>query len=225
MKPNLLKRDAQFMPNIVVEEVAAPLYDSLESFGAALSALGNMSAEYADKMVHKFSLKPNVHREEWLLKRCEGRVVLHVGASGPFDAALRSVAQRCYGIDMHPQPQRSDFVQCDLDHMTMPLPHWEDVDIVLVPEILEHLMAPGLLLERLHTAYPEREIVLTTPNAFCPQGRLSGGVIMVNQDHTMWFCPQTLGVLCAKAGLRVQEWMWYGNPSPPFSEGIIFVAR
>ena len=150
-------------------------------------------------------------------------VVFHIGCDGPFDTALREVTKRCYGLDHNPMPTRPDFFCLDLDTMGCPLPQKDDVEIILLGEVLEHLLAPGLVLKQVRKQYPGREVLITVPNAFCPQPRLKQGIEMVNRDHTAWYSYTTLTTLVAKCGYTMQEWMWYGG-KPLVAEGLIFVV-
>lgn len=201
--------------------MTAAMYDSLDALQADLTALGRQSAEWVDKMVHHIPDAPCVPREPWLLKRLAGKVVLHVGCAGPFDAALCKVAQRCYGIDTTPM-QRVDFTQMDVD--TSLLPVFDDVEAVLLAEVLEHLTMPGFVLRQVREVYAGCEVVITVPNSFCPQPRLQHGVELVNVDHTHWYSYQTLTVMVQKCGYTVQEWCWY-NGKPYTAEGLIMVVR
>lgn len=207
------------MPN-----TSEALYPSLDALAGGLEKIGRHDPAWWDKMIHMIAQKPAVERVPWLLARCKGKVVLHVGCDGPFDGLLRKQTMRCYGIDHTSMLGRPDFFCLDLDTMGCPLPQKEDVDIVLLAEILEHVINPGALLKRVKAQYDGRDILITTPNAFAPQPLLKNWQVMVNEDHTAWFCPQTLRVLIEKCGLVVQDWMYYGEPKPPLSEGLIFIV-
>jgi 2-polyprenyl-3-methyl-5-hydroxy-6-metoxy-1,4-benzoquinol methylase len=79
-------------------------------------------------------------------------------------------------------------------------------DLIVAAELIEHLNNPALFLAcaRRHLK-EEGQLVLTTPNPFYPKRQfeiLIRGRAEIHGEHTMWFCPQTLGVMLSNAGFR-----------------------
>lgn len=198
-------------------------FATLDALEAELSAMGSLTPEYWDKQVHRLPEAPSVERVPWLLKRLAGKTVLHVGCAGPLHVALRKVCTRVYGIDQAPARYPEDVV---LDIEAAELPMYTDVEVVLLAEVLEHLVAPGVLLWQVREHYPACELVVTVPNCYsaAAQAWIRKGLECVNSDHVAWYSPQTLRVLLQKCGYTVNEFYWYGG-QPRTSEGIIAVAQ
>jgi 2-polyprenyl-3-methyl-5-hydroxy-6-metoxy-1,4-benzoquinol methylase len=79
-------------------------------------------------------------------------------------------------------------------------------DLIVAAELIEHLNNPALFLACARRHLKEQgQLVLTTPNPFYPKRQLEilmWGRAQVHGEHTMWFCPQTLGVMLSNAGFR-----------------------
>jgi SAM-dependent methyltransferase len=81
---------------------------------------------------------------------------------------------------------------------------------VFAGEIIEHLARPGQFLQcAARHLEPGGRIVLTTPYAQGIQHVLYAWLrfpkTASNPEHLMWFCPSTLSVLAAQAGLAVKR--------------------
>jgi hypothetical protein len=201
------------------------IFNSLEALSSEIAEMGNFAPEYWDKQCHVVSKSRTVEREKWLIERCTKKTVLHIGCTGPLDAALRKVATRCYGIDALPL-DRPDYTQLDLDEW-MPLPVIEGIDLILCGEVLEHLGNPLSFLARLHTAYPSTPVYITVPNAFNLGGQewlVKRGRENVNKDHVCYYSYTTLKELLRRAEYGIREHYWYGG-RPYVSEGLIVVAE
>lgn len=196
------------------------LYQTLDALAAATA--GQPPPEWTARMVHSLPQAARVERVPWLLERCTGKAVVHFGASGPLHTQLAGVCRRLTGVD---KDAVEDGVQCDLDWHLDDLPRFEAVDLFLLAEVIEHLVAPGYVLKLLAEEYPATPVIITTPNCLAPQPRVAQGNVVVNRDHNLWLCPQTLAVLLAKCGYRMVEFYYYGQPAPPRSEGMIAVGR
>lgn len=181
---------------------------------------------YAAKMLHPFPKWDCVQRPAFILERVTGKVVLDVGATGPMHQAIGKVATKVYGWDRADGPGVTGI---DLDDVSVVLPVYSDVDVIVLGEVLEHLSNPGWFLARLRAAYACRTII-SVPSAFSEAGRLMAlkGVECVNADHVTWFSPKTLSVLLARAGYRIVEAAYYnGKPIQPaqFAEGVVVVTE
>ncbi len=169
-----------------------------------------------------FSRRP---RAELLEDWCSGRTVLHVGfadhqpliasraASGQWlHARLCRSARACYGVDIN-----ADAVDAakrlGFDHVFTLDIHEQDaadslqslpVDLVMVPDVLEHLSNPAAFLKRLAELFPVAEFIISVPNALALRNiaHTLTGMERVNTDHRAWFSPYTLQKVLADAGLR-----------------------
>jgi hypothetical protein len=197
-----------------------------------------LDAEYRARMLHPLPKGKAVSRESWILEKAtkamvETHAVLNIGsASGLLHGLLCDLAEKVggkvYGLDKQPG---ADIVM-DLDDVRIPeVPVPEDVGLVVIGEVLEHLSNPGWFLERLRKAIEPREhispadVAVTVPNAFSrSSGWLNKGLENVNVDHVAWYSPRTLRTLVERAGYTISEWGWY-NGTAPHSEGICALMR
>ena len=80
-------------------------------------------------------------------------------------------------------------------------------DTIILGELIEHLQNPGECLAGCVRALkPGGRIIITTPNAFSAMLALmylKNFDHAFNQEHVMWFCPQTLRALAERCGLRI----------------------
>jgi hypothetical protein len=202
---------------------------------------------YEAKQIHPVPAAPSVGREEFLLGRCRGKIVLDVGASGPMHDMIERVAKRCYGIDMAGMPLdqwvkggKQGVLHVNLDSEPFEdgtefgrkmLPELADVELVVCGEVLEHLSNPGRFLDNLRADYHMRHgghccpVIFTVPNAFSDVARLSleTGIECVNIQHCAYYSYHTLKELVTRHGYRIDEHYWYKG-RPRFSEGLIFVC-
>lgn len=198
-------------------------YATIDDLRESLAQPAHRSPEYAAKMIHPVPDAEVVDRARFILERVRGRVVLDVGASGPMHDKVVQAASRCHGID---REEASGVVGFDLDDTgPVQVPHFDEVEVVLCGEVLEHLSNPGWLLTRLRRQYPVSTIV-TVPNAHSKAGRqhIEVGEENVNVGHTAWYSWHTLKVLVERAGYAVKDFKWY-NGEPYTAEGIIFVLE
>lgn len=199
------------------------LYDSLDSLAQGIEEMGHLSPEYWTKMQTKIPPVPCVERMPWLLQRLTGKTILHVGADGPLHPQLLKVCARAYGIDQA-EARYPDYRQMDIE--SEELPAYPDVEVVLLGEVLEHLVSPGVLLWQVREHYPNAEVIITVPNAFSAAGQawMRKGWENCNKDHTAWYSYRTLLTLVEKCGYQMQEWYWHTG-KPLTAEGIIFVCQ
>ncbi len=89
----------------------------------------------------------------------------------------------------------------------------ERADVVVAPEVIEHLDAPGAFLRAMHELADE--LVLTTPNAYRLLNFVAplSGCELVHPDHTAWHSPATLRRLCENSGWNVVRMAYYHNPT------------
>lgn len=164
-------------------------------------------------------------RGDVLTQWVAGRRVLHVGfadhvpliasrvADGSWlHARLTRSASVCQGIDISPQAVATarglgfeNVHELDIfapDAAVM-LAEW-GLDLVLVPDVIEHLPDPAAFLRRLAQCLPTAEFVVTVPNALALRNAVqaAGGAERINTDHRAWFSPFTLLKVLTDAGLQ-----------------------
>lgn len=198
---------------------------SLDTLRDEILGYGSHDPGWYRKMVHPIPEAKVVNRVQFLCDQSRDKVVLHLGSDGPLHAMIEKVAKKVYGIDLTNTCGAKHFIETDLDRLsTHRLALSTDLDLILCPEILEHLGNPGLLLEHLReTRLP---LLITVPNAFSSSGyhSVQEGTEMVNAAHVAWYSWHTLKGLVERYGYTVQEFYWY-NGQARTAEGIIFVVR
>ncbi len=196
---------------------------SIDDLRNEIIGYGNYSPEYFRKQMHKVPAARTVDRVKFLLERCKGKTVLHLGCDGPLHKKIEGVAEKAYGVDQHNEHGAKNFIEMDLDNLQSDL-HWPKVEVVLLAEVLEHLGNPGMLLETLKGVGDET--IITVPNAFSEAGfaHMKQGYENVNRDHTCWFSYRTLKTLVERYNYAIMDWMWYGG-SQRFAEGLIFAVK
>lgn len=201
-------------------------FKTLDDLKDELAEMGNHSPEYWAKQVHTVEPSKVIDREDFLVKLCTGKTVLHVGCTGALDVALRKVATKCYGIDSD-KLDRPDFTQCDLDKRDVWIPPIDGIELIVCGEVLEHLSNPGHFLDALKVVYPTVPLVITVPNAFCEVGvnwLLNRHRENVHKDHVCYYSVTTLTTLLKRAGYERTRHYWYKG-KPYVSEGIVLLAR
>lgn len=181
---------------------------------------------YMDKMMHQFPNTEIIDKHKFVLKKCLNRVVLDIGCGGWFHSKVVEVSTKVYGIDIIPCPKFENFIQMDIESNDIPV--LEDVNVLLAMEIVEHLINPGIFLQKVIKYKCEK--IFIVPNAF------SGGHFYwakkgfenVNLDHTAFYTHRTFSTLLKKCGYRIVEFYWYDNPVQiqrhGMNEGMVFVT-
>lgn len=214
--------------------------------------------------VHKLPLPVGVtnNRKRYTIDYCRGKNVLHVGCvdSGIMEKRiaeknhlhyhLSTVARRLIGIDINEDGisrlRESGFeahvvdVQTDLDKLRELT---RDMDVMVIPEVIEHLPNVGQFLANLNRCDFSGDILISTPNSFSYRGfhmLTQHNAEMVHPDHNCYFSPTTLGALLKKYGFRIEKLVMYFWPSndefgrafeqalmkcPYIAEGIIAVVK
>jgi hypothetical protein len=184
--------------------------------------------EYEDKMITDLPDTEVIERRAFILKQCLDKVILDVGCKGPFHDELKEVAKKCYGIDREMVKDDPDFVQMVIGKD--PIPVYEDVQIVVCGEVMEHLCNPGLFLDELKSCYPSHTKIISVPNAFAQghQAWMRKGQENTNKDHVAYYTYVTLTGLLKKHNYEVKEFYWYDNPEhisvQGLNEGMVVVA-
>lgn len=171
---------------------------------------------------HSFKNLENkiVERETFLLEKSNNKSILHFGfLDSPFlkkkfqqkqllHLELKNVATYLYGIDIDKrslllyQKLTKDHLNsiCDIERKLSKVEInklSQRFDVILFPEILEHLKNPGIALENLRQLSLSNnscEVIVTVPNAFYVGGILAAleSNEVVHSGHYFYFSPYTL---------------------------------
>lgn len=194
-------------------------FETVEQLRSAMVAGGQMPVEWTQKMVHKVPNIPTVKdRKRYLIEKSKDKVVLDIGCTGHISKAIRAVAKKYYGVD---KSNGGDWAVVDIDHRPDMMPKYEDVEIVVLSEVLEHLANPGYFLLALKEMYAGKTIYITVPNAGAYV--VKDDCEIVNKDHVCWYSYTTLHNLLTRYGFEVRESRWY-NGQPYKAEGLIMVV-
>jgi len=84
-------------------------------------------------------------------------------------------------------------------------------DTIIAGELIEHLSNPGQFFRRCQAHLkPHGRVVVTTPYAFALLYILYAFIkfpkTCQNDEHAVWFCPQTLAQLASRNGFQVDHW-------------------
>jgi len=156
---------------------------------------------------------------------CEGKRVLHVGC---VDWPITDLKNSLH-LQLEPLCAQLDGFDINTEAFAQMQPHlkgrlfsrWEDVtdayDLVLVPEVLEHVPDVQGFLQSLNTV-DAASYVLTVPDAWsCWRQHFdysSGAqtfVEVVHPDHNCWYTPYTLTNVLKKYTPWSIEGMWFFN--------------
>lgn len=172
-------------------------------------------------------------REEYLLKLADAQRVLHFGFldsifleqkirnNSLLHTRLGQRAHRLCGVDIDGAVlERYRQLTGDLDNLlwdiadgSIPEQLHQDFDLVLFPEVLEHVPNPALVLSNLCSLcrLNGARLCLTVPNAFDMYGFMAAmhGIELVHPDHLYTFTPHTLSGLLKAAGLRLLDLSFY----------------
>jgi hypothetical protein len=167
-------------------------------------------------------------RGDVLVQWVAGRRVLHVGfadhvpliasriADGSWlHARLTASADACLGIDINTQAVATarglgfeNVRELDIfSPEAAAVLAEQQIDLVLVPDVIEHLPDPAAFLRRLVQCLPKAEFVITVPNGLSLRNAVQtlSGVERINTDHRAWFSPFTLLKVLGDAGLQSQS--------------------
>lgn len=172
-------------------------------------------------------------REEYIVARCAGRRVLHLGfADAPLTAErlsagtllharLRQVTERCTGIDLDEAAVFSVREALGLDDLIVgdagdaSALTGGGYDVVVAGETIEHVSNAARLLSAAHNSLvPDGELVISTANAFCLRrtARLPFGTESVHPDHVCYFSHATLKRLVERHGFALRDSANYRLP-------------
>lgn len=195
-----------------------------------LTDLPNFPAEEWTKKIPSHCL---VDRDEEIIEQCRGRTVLHVGAAdAPFEMKkglagellhqkVQKIASRIVGVDVDESAVNAlkelgigDILCADI--CTDTILQGETFDVILCCDVIEHVSAPGLLLNACRRYMGnESKLVVTTINATAlkPALRALAGRESVHTDHVAYYSFSTLGRLLMNVGLRPVEFGVFAYPT------------
>lgn len=185
--------------------------------------------------VNELSGLPVVSREDYLVSLCRHKRVLHFGfLDTPFleqkikkgsllHLKIKKVASFLFGVDIDGKALKlyrkftrdeSNFLW---DVEKGPLPESlfaKKFAVIFCPEVLEHLINPGLALARLKricAINPSAKLIITVPNAFFAWGFFAANFAkeVVHPDHNYYFSPVTICRLLKKVGFTKVKILMY----------------
>ncbi len=195
-----------------------------------------------------------VIRHEYLISKCTGKTVLHLGAVDRCNGELcglhkrlMKVSSSLVGLDIDSggiEEARSAGIQNiiygDLERLDK-VRVSDNFDIIVAGEIIEHLSNPGLFLAGVKRFFGSHtEMLVTTPNVFSLYRSLNAlrGFEYVHPDHICYYSYATLEHLLMNHGFAVEEKLAYLLEGPlmntrkllssinlNFASGLIFAVR
>lgn len=179
----------------------------------------------------KHPLQPNwrsgshLSRFDAIKPHVAGLSVLDIGAASGHQRAdwmhgqIAKVAARAVGVDIDAgrvrQIQGRGYDVRLVDAGSLEL--GEQFDVVFAGELIEHLVnfEAFLVAARRHLK-PGGKLVLTTPNAFCASNFVYrfGFSVRVHEEHTCWFCEDTLATLVTRCGFEVIQTDYLKHETP-----------
>jgi hypothetical protein len=182
-----------------------------------------------------------VDRIEYLRRRCTGKRVLHVGCLDhpeiigervKTETWLHGIISRasdlCIGIDVDCIGYDQVCTELGIGNVQLldlskPL-EGEDLsplckiqwDLILCPEILEHITNHQQLLQNLHKlSNSDTILIITGPNAFQFANFVNSlrGFETINSDHKYWFTFYTLSRMLTANGWKPRQLVYYNAQS------------
>ncbi|MDR1912904.1 MAG: class I SAM-dependent methyltransferase [Clostridiales bacterium] len=169
-------------------------------------------------------------RQAAILDKCEGKRVLHLGCTDHLEIIafrlqqqtylhrmLTYVSRECLGIDINKEAVDylaingiTNIIEADITQPRIREIEESVWDILLMPDMLEHIDNPVLFLQRIRNNYSGNisSVIITVPNAFGINQIsyvLNRGSEFINADHRYWFTPYTLCKVAYRAGLVIDD--------------------
>jgi SAM-dependent methyltransferase len=178
--------------------------------------------------------KPLVDRDQYIIERCRGKDVVHLGACDSpmtldkggkeelLHQKLQGVCHSLLGIDNDREAANilktkydiSDIVSADLsriDNKLTPI-----ADVVICADIIEHVANVGNLLTNCHRLCREGGIILlSTVHALSLKqvARALFGREPVHPDHVAYYSFATLGVVLERFGFSMTDCRFFKYPT------------
>ena len=188
-------------------------------------------------------------RDEWVLQKCRGRRVLHLGCTDwPLTAQrlqegrllhgrLNGVAAELVGVD--PDQEGIEGISRAMPGLTFACLRAEEMaddpriagrpwDVILAADVLEHVSDVGSALGAMRRLMgPDSCLVLTTPSAFSLKrfaGLLLQGREHVHPDHCYYFSPSTLHQCLQRQELQIAEVSYFMWRNPTMANRAAYAA-
>jgi len=168
-------------------------------------------------------------RNQKILSDCKNKVILHVGAADHpyhkekfkngslFHLQLSKVSKKVIGIDVSKEAvnflkkEGIKNIYCGDIYSLNKIRRREKFDIILIPEVIEHLPNPGKALESVKKFVKnnnkDAEIIITVPNFITWKNIIYSllGKENVHPDHNFWFSFKTMKHLLQTHGFEIIE--------------------
>ena len=178
-----------------------------------------------------------INRRTFLPEKASGRRILHlgcvdehltasrVGTGDLLHEELTKTSTSLVGVDISKTGLEviaslcpGEYVQGNVE--SMDLSQFEDIDLVIVAELIEHLGSPAMFYENLADFLRGNgaTAILTTPNAYYWSAFLRFSLAqheLTHPDHRLYYSPTTLEKSLSEAGLVIHEryaHAWTGRP-------------
>lgn len=182
--------------------------------------------------LHRLPQARVVDRVDWLVERCRGRQVIHIGFADSGTAGRRrrdgrwlhehlaGAAAVLVGIDSDSAAvadavragYQAHAVDCT-DPGAVAALGLEPADIVVAGEVIQYVDRPGLLLKGLrHLCQADGQLIITTPNAYgllFTASAILRGIELNDPNHVTMFTQRTLTELARRNGWHVVETVTY----------------
>ena len=192
-------------------------------------------------------------RDAFLVSYCNQKSVLHIGAADyPYmehkfnEGRLLHTKLKCsklVAVDTSPEGcgflEQKDF-EC---HLAFDSLNSDAFDIVLVPEVVEHLTNYSELLQSLAEKFPKSEMVITTPNPFSIKRTLEAylGYERYHPDHLSYISYTNLSTALDRMGFEIKDVIgtflprvkitkkirfskWIARYKPLLSDNLIYIC-
>jgi len=184
-----------------------------------------MASRHGHWLQPDWSSSTYADRVEAIAPMLTGQNVLDIGAASGLNrpdwvhAGIARVASRVVGIDIDAERVAAarargyDLRLVNAEGFDL----GERFDVVFAGELIEHLADFSSFLKgaRAHLK-PGGRLVLTTPNVFALSNFIYrfGGKARIHQEHTCWFCEDTLTALLKREGFVVETVRYLPHQTP-----------
>lgn len=156
-----------------------------------------------------------------LARMCDQRKVLHIGCADHVDlisekisngthlhSFLNNHTSELHGLDINldgvEKLKQAGFnnIYTSADNIKT------NFDIVLIPDVIEHILDCNSFLEDV-ASIPSKKYIFTTPNAYRLENRFLFKYEAINTDHRYWHSPFTISNLIESSKFKIDEILLY----------------